>query len=92
MDHSNHQGEKNGFFTSRTNLVLIAFLAIGGFYLVMEHRAHLLPYLGYWPYLLVLACPLLHVFMHGGHGGHGGSGGDEGDPSDTRKDAPPHHH
>jgi hypothetical protein len=23
---------------------------------------------------LLLACPLLHLFMHGGHGGHGGHG------------------
>jgi hypothetical protein len=23
------------------------------------------------PFLLILACPLLHMFMHGGHGGHG---------------------
>ncbi|MFD2029315.1 DUF2933 domain-containing protein [Ancylobacter dichloromethanicus] len=27
-----------------------------------EHRAHLIPYLGYWPFLLILACPLMHVF------------------------------
>jgi hypothetical protein len=33
------------------------------------------------PYLLLLACPLLHWLMHGGHGsrgenhGHGGQGG-----------------
>jgi hypothetical protein len=31
--------------------------------------------LGILPYLLLLACPLLHWF-HGGHrGGHGGQGG-----------------
>jgi hypothetical protein len=24
------------------------------------------------PWLILLACPLLHVFMHGGHAGHGG--------------------
>ncbi len=50
-------------------LVLIGFLAIAGFFLVTEHRAHLL---GVLPFLLLLACPLMH-FMHGGHGGHGGS-------------------
>jgi hypothetical protein len=48
--------------------VLIAFLAIGAFYLVTEHTAHLF---GVLPYLLALACPLGHLFMHGGHGGHG---------------------
>ena len=50
-------------------LVLIGFLAIAGFFLFTEHRAHLL---GVLPFLLLLACPLMHV-MHGGHGGHGGS-------------------
>lgn len=49
----------------RTNWVLLAFLAIAGFFLFTEHRAHLL---GILPWLLLLACPLLHVFMHGGHG------------------------
>lgn len=47
------------------------FLAIIVFYLVTEHWAHTL---GALPYLLLLACPLLHLLMHRGHGGHGGSG------------------
>ncbi|WP_412475097.1 DUF2933 domain-containing protein [Escherichia coli] len=26
---------------------------------------------GYWPYLLLLVCPLMHLFHgHGGHGDH----------------------
>lgn len=60
----------------RSNWVLIGFLAIGGFFLVTEHRAHLLPFLGYLPFLLLLACPLMHLFHHGGHGGHGDRRGD----------------
>ena len=28
-----------------------------------------------WPYLLILLCPLMHIFMHRGHGGHGGHSG-----------------
>lgn len=51
----------------RANIVLIAFMAIAGFYLITEHGAHVF---GYLPFLLLLACPLLHMFMHGGHGGH----------------------
>ena len=27
-----------------------------------------------WPYLLLLLCPLMHIFMHGSHGGHGDHG------------------
>jgi hypothetical protein len=30
------------------------------------------------PWLILLSCPLLHVFMHRGHGGHGHGGGDQG--------------
>ena len=37
-------------------------------FLWQEHSAHIL---GALPYLLLLACPLMHYFMHGGHGGHG---------------------
>lgn len=47
--------------------ILIVFLAIAAFYLFIEHRAHLL---GALPFLLLLACPLMHLFMHHGHGGH----------------------
>lgn len=45
-------------------------LAIAAFYLLTEHRAHLAFGLPYLPFLLLAACPLLHVFGHGGHGGH----------------------
>jgi hypothetical protein len=58
-----------GFWTSKAGLVTIAFLLIAGFFLLSEHRAHAL---GFLPFLLLLACPLLHMFMHDGHGGHGG--------------------
>jgi DUF2933 family protein len=52
---------------TRGRLVLAAFLTIAGFFLLTEHRAHLF---GVLPYLLLLACPLMHLFMHGGHGRH----------------------
>jgi len=38
--------------------------------LAFEHRMHLSGLLGWLPYLILLACPLMHLFMHGGHG-HG---------------------
>lgn len=53
-------------------LVLVGFVAIGGFFLVMEHTAHVL---GVLPFVLLLACPLMHLFMHHGHGKHDGGGG-----------------
>jgi hypothetical protein len=52
---------------SLRTIILCAFLAILGFFLLTEHRAHLF---GALPYVLLLACPLLHLFLHGRHGGH----------------------
>ena len=52
---------------SRTGLTLIAFLAIAAFFLVAEHTAH---FFGILPYALLLVCPLLHLFIHGGHADH----------------------
>lgn len=59
------------FLRSPTGVALAVFLAIGAFFLVTEHTAH---FFGALPFLLLLACPLMHLFMHGGHGGHGGHG------------------
>ncbi len=75
MDHSAPHDERGGFFSSRWNIGLLVFLAIAGFFLITEHRAHLSGLLAFLPFLLVLACPLMHFFMHGGHGGHGGHDG-----------------
>lgn len=53
------------------NCVAIAaavFVVAAGYLLWGEHRPHVL---GILPYLLLLACPLMHVFMHGGHGARG---------------------
>ena len=91
MQHDGHNDEKRSFFASRANIVLIGFLVLGGFYLIAEHRAHLWLVLPWLPWLLLLACPLMHFFMHGGHGGHSGSGDTETSGSGDRR-APPHHH
>jgi hypothetical protein len=48
-------------------ILMFALLAVGGYYVIAEHGAHLW---ASWPLLILLACPLMH-FMHGGHGGHG---------------------
>lgn len=61
---------------NRARWAFLAFAATAAFFLTTEHRAHLF---GVLPYLLLLACPLLHWFMHRGHGGHGGHGARESD-------------
>lgn len=58
-------------WSTRAKIAIAVFAIIGGFFLLSEHRAHVLPYL---PWLLLLACPLMHMFMHHGHGGHGDGG------------------
>jgi hypothetical protein len=48
--------------------VFWGFLLIAAYFLLTEHRAHVVQFL---PFALLLACPLLHLFHgHGGHGGH----------------------
>ena len=69
MTHTPHSPPRSGLRLG-SRFVLLAFLAIGGFFLVTEHAAHLF---GVLPYLLALACPLLHL-LHHGHGGHGHHG------------------
>jgi hypothetical protein len=69
----------------RQNLALWVFLAIILYFLVTEHWAHIVPFL---PYALLLACLLLHLFMHGGHGGHrrhGERGEDDGHRHDEQE-------
>ena len=63
------------FWRSRSGLTLCGLLVIAGVMLLTGHEAHLL---GALPFLLILACPLMHLFMHHGHSGHSGSdnGGD----------------
>ncbi len=66
---SHEHRRRGGGVRLRWWLALAGFLLIAGFFLFTEHRAHVL---GALPYLLLLACPLLHLFMHGGHGKGGG--------------------
>ena len=64
----------------RSPLVTIAIglcIAILVFFLWTEHRAHLY---GVLPYLLLLACPLMHLFMHRDHHTHHSSAEKEGQP------------
>ncbi|MBN8739094.1 MAG: DUF2933 domain-containing protein [Xanthomonadaceae bacterium] len=72
-------------------MVFWVLMGFAAFYLIAEHRLHLAG-LGRWlPILILLACPLLHLFGHGGHGGHGWPGGPD-DPDVDRaaaKDVPP---
>ncbi|MCW5659970.1 MAG: DUF2933 domain-containing protein [Burkholderiaceae bacterium] len=83
-----HPGDSpRGANWSRINQWLLWLgLAAAVGWLFFRHNEHLLQLL---PFLIILACPLMHLFGHGGHGGHGkgadeqpgpASRGDEGRP------------
>ena len=76
-DHANlsqpaHHPDRDSplpFWRLRYAIGLLVFGAVAAYFLLSEHRAH---FFGALPFLLLLACPLMHIFMHGDHGGHGG--------------------
>ncbi len=67
------------FWRSRYAVGLLVFGAAATYFLLSEHRAH---FLGALPFLILLACPLMHVFMHHGHSRHGAH--DAGPSADLR--------
>lgn len=72
MEHSvNASGSsshRSGEPLSRnTKLALLSALAIAGFFVLREHWNHAL---GLAPYLVLMLCPLMHLFGHGHHHGH----------------------
>ncbi len=66
-DHAHHAAPPS-FWRSRYAIGLIVIGAVAAYFLLTEHLAHVV---GALPFVLLLACPLMHVFMHHGRGGHG---------------------
>lgn len=61
-----HSQSENGSGGKAGRWVFWGFVLVVVFFLFTEHRAH---FFGILPYLLLLACPLMHLFhRHGGHG------------------------
>lgn len=58
------QTEPCSFWRSRYAFGLVVIGAVAAYFLLTEHLAHVV---GALPFLLLLACPLMHVFMHHGH-------------------------
>ncbi|HEY0834052.1 MAG TPA: DUF2933 domain-containing protein [Azospirillum sp.] len=59
------------WYRTWTGLACLGVAALAAVYLSLFHADHMLDAL---PLVLLLLCPLMHLFMHGGHG-HGGNGG-----------------
>ena len=69
---TDHQARARGgrpWHSVRLTLAATVVLA-GVAWLLTRHTDHVVRYL---PLLILLACPLMHVFGHG-HGGHGAQG------------------
>ncbi|MBN9434336.1 MAG: DUF2933 domain-containing protein [Bosea sp.] len=52
---------------TKSGKIIAVVLAIGIILAVADHWMHLF---GFLPLLIILACLLMHLFMHHGHGGH----------------------
>ncbi len=68
---------QKSFWRTPQGTAAIAMIGAVTYFLLMEHRVHFFQAL---PFLILLLCPLMHMFMHGGHGhagqDHGDAGGD----------------
>ena len=79
--HETHDLPRQASNLSRINQWLLWLgLAAAVAWLGVRHGAHMLEIA---PFLIILACPLMHVFGHGGHG-HGGHGSRAGHGPDGR--------
>ena len=56
---------KRGFWATSNGLAAIVLIGAVVYFLLTEHRAHTIAAL---PWIILLLCPLMHVFMHRGHG------------------------
>jgi len=83
-DHAQNQKPENkvSFWKSPGGITLIFLLVVGGYFLFKEHSAHIG---SNWIWLILLLCPVMHLFMHGGSGNHGGHKRDNESKKDGKK-------
>jgi hypothetical protein len=81
----NHSIDDNGAPRTPQNrkpltvaLLMVALIVV--FYLLREHWGHVA---GLWPYLLLLACPVMHLFHGRGAHGHDATQGRQGHDHNT---------
>lgn len=83
MENNMNKDAPPKFWGSKYSIGYLVLGAIAAYFLLTEHYAHTIAAL---PFLLLLACPLMHMFMHHGHHhGHGDAGASE--VSSDKKDA-----
>lgn len=80
MTHHEHTHHTPGpqartpWYRTWTGLACLGAAAVAVVYLSLFHVDHVLDAL---PLLILLLCPLMHLFMHGGHGHGGGDNGSD---------------
>ena len=60
--------KSGSFWSTPTGWAALGLIGAASYFLLVEHTQHFFEYL---PFLILLLCPLMHVFMHGSHGKHG---------------------
>ena len=94
MQHDHSGSDNADRYRRLSRWVFFGFVLIAGYFIITEHRAHLVGFVPFLPFLLLAACPLLHFFHHRGHG-HG-HGDDHSPPSGSGRPEDPvtggHHH
>ena len=87
---THYHAPNRSFWRTRYAVGFVAFTVIAIYFMWADHRAHML---GALPFLLVLACPLMHIFMHHGHRGesqaHPRSAGDGAETAARRDEGHP---
>ena len=78
MEHMGHHEKAKPFWK---NPIVIICLFAAGYWLYTYHPQHAL---GFLPYAILLLCPLMHIFMHGGHGHSGHSNHDDHQHRDSK--------
>jgi hypothetical protein len=86
MDHSDNHSKLT--WASPAYIALFGFVLVISYILFTEHMAHVVWYL---PWLLLIACPLMHIFHHHGHQ-HGGDGAEKNQKDQKDKETHNHHH
>jgi hypothetical protein len=64
MQHDDRVSDTNDRYRKVSRYVFFGFVVVAAYFLIAEHRAHIVPFL---PLLLLAACPLMHLFHHGRH-------------------------
>ncbi|TXH04477.1 MAG: DUF2933 domain-containing protein [Nevskiaceae bacterium] len=49
------------------NWMIVGLVLVAAYFVIGEHWVHIAPF---FPILIFLTCPLMHLFMHHGHGHH----------------------